>query len=77
MRLFSSLGLGLLGLVATAVLAQDDPAVVELDKGSFKKFIQNNHVVLTECECHPHVPFCVLSALKLIINDPPPTQSTL
>lgn len=49
MRLFSSLGLGLLGL-ATAVLAQDDPAAVELDKSSFKKFIQNNHVVLTECE---------------------------
>lgn len=49
MRLFSSLGLGLLAL-ATTVLAQEESLAVELDRGTFRKFVQNNHVVLTECE---------------------------
>lgn len=49
MRLLSSLGFGLLGL-ATRVLAQDEPAVAELDKNTFKNFVQNNDVVMTECE---------------------------
>lgn len=49
MRLLSSLGFGLLRL-ATAVLAQGDTAAVELDRATFKRFIDNNHVVLTECE---------------------------
>lgn len=49
MRLLSSLGLGLLALAAT-VLAQEESLAVELDRGTFRKFVQNNHVVLTECE---------------------------
>lgn len=49
MRLLSSLGVGLLALAAT-VLAQEESLAVELDRGTFRKFVQNNHVVLTECE---------------------------
>lgn len=52
MRLLSSLGLGLWAL-ATSVLAQEEALAVELDRSSFKKFVENNHVVMTECELGP------------------------
>lgn len=54
MRFLRSLALGLLGL-ATSVAAQDDTSsvAVELDRGSFKKFIEQNTVVLTDCEFTP------------------------
>lgn len=51
MRLLKSLALGLLGL-ATSVAAQDDAAsvAVELDRATFKNFIEQNTVVLTDCK---------------------------
>lgn len=51
MRLLPSLILGLLDLVAT-VVAQDDASslAVELDQRTFKNFVQQNDVVMAECE---------------------------
>lgn len=49
MRLLKSLAVGLLG-VATGVAAQDDSLAVELDRAKFGKFIEQNHVVLTDCK---------------------------
>lgn len=50
MRLFRGLTFGLLGLAAS-VAAQDDLSVsVELDRATFSKFIEQNTVVLTDCE---------------------------
>lgn len=49
MRLLESLAVGLLGL-ATGAVAQDDNFAVELDRAKFGKFIEQNSVVLTDCE---------------------------
>lgn len=49
MRLFKSLAIGLLGL-ATSVAAQEDSVAVELERITFQKFIDDNSVVLTDCE---------------------------
>lgn len=73
MRLLSSLGFGLLGL-ATAVLAQDEPAAAELDRASFKKFIDKNNVVMTECEL-PN-PFLIFYVHVRKLTDRNPPQST-
>lgn len=57
MRLLQSLALALVGLAAS-VAAQDESLTIELDKSSFNKFIKENDVVMTDCECY----FCVVSA---------------
>lgn len=56
MRLLKSLALALVGFAAS-VAAQDESLTVELDKSSFTKFIKENDVVMTDCECSlPSVP---------------------
>lgn len=48
MRLLTGFALGLLGLAAS--VAAEDEAAIELDRTGFSKFIENNNVVMVDCE---------------------------